>query len=62
MFDRIFTYALDLFEGDQEAAQQWLSTEIQALQGATPLEASKTEEGAREVENLIVRLEHGVFV
>ena len=60
-FARIFTCAVDLFKGDQEAARDWLSSDIPALKGATPLEASKTEEGAREVENLIVRLEHGVF-
>jgi putative toxin-antitoxin system antitoxin component (TIGR02293 family) len=58
---RIFTQAVDLFEGEREAAQHWLSRENRALKGDTPLEASKTEEGAREVENLIVRLEHGVF-
>ena len=61
-FARIFTYAVDLFDGDQEAAQHWLSSEIQALKGATPLEASKTEEGAREVEGLIFGLEHGAFI
>ena len=60
-FARIFAQALDLFEGDQEAAQDWLSSEVPALKGATPLEASKTEEGVREVEDLIVRLEQGVF-
>ena len=53
-FARIFTYAIDLFEGDQEAAQHWLSSENQALKGDSPLEVSKTEEGAREVESLIV--------
>ena len=61
-FARVFTYAVDLFDGDQEAAQHWLSSENQALKGATPLEASMTEEGAREVENLIVGLEHGAFI
>ena len=60
-FTRIFAQAVDLFEGDQEAAQDWLSSEISALKGATPREASKTEEGAREVESLIARLEQGVF-
>ena len=60
-FARIFTQAVDLFDGDQDAAQDWLSSEIPALKGATPLEISKTEEGAREVESLIARLEQGVF-
>ncbi len=60
-FARIFTHAVDLFEGDKQAAQTWLSSDNRALKGESPLEASRTEEGAREVENLIVRLEHGVF-
>ena len=32
-----------------------------ALGGATPLDFAKTEPGAREVENVLGRLEHGVF-
>lgn len=60
-FSRLFTLAYELFEGDQAAAQSWLTTENRALKGKTPLEASRTEIGAREVENLITRLERGVF-
>ncbi len=60
-FARIFTHAVNLFEGDKEAAQNWLSADNRALKDESPLGASRTEEGAREVENLIVRLEHGVF-
>ncbi len=58
---RIFTLAVNLFEGDISSAQNWLSISNRALGGESPLEASKTEEGSREVENLITRLEHGVF-
>jgi uncharacterized protein (DUF2384 family) len=36
-------------------------TAKKALENQTPLEYSRTELGAREVENLIGRLEHGVF-
>lgn len=60
-FSRLFGMAMDLFDGDRAAAQEWLSSPSRALKGMTPLEASKTEVGAREVEDLIVRLEHGVF-
>ena len=58
---RIFGRARDLFEGDLEAARRWAATPSPALGGATPLEFAGTEIGAREVENLIGRLEHGVF-
>ena len=60
-FSRLYTLAYELFEGDQAAAQRWLATVNQALKGKTPLEAGRTEVGAREVENLIMRLERGVF-
>jgi|SRR5579885_945555 len=58
----VFEQALDLFEGDRTRALNWLTTPKRALQNETPLQYSKTELGAREVESLIGRLEHGVFV
>ena len=58
---RIFEKAVDLFEGDPAAATAWLSTPRQALSDQTPLSYARTELGAREVENLMGRLEHGVF-
>jgi putative toxin-antitoxin system antitoxin component (TIGR02293 family) len=58
---RLFGSALELFEGDAAAARAWLSSAQQALGGAVPLAVAKTELGAREVEQLIGRLEHGVF-
>lgn len=57
----IFDMAVDLFEGDIVAARQWLQTPQAGLAGETPLEIASTEVGAREVENLIGRLEYGVF-
>ncbi len=60
-FSRIYTMAVDLFEGDSTSAQEWLSNANRALRGLSPLTASKTEIGSREVENLIIRLEQGVF-
>jgi len=59
---RVVDLALDLFEGDKKAAQSWLMLSNDALGGKTPIELSRTEVGAREVESLIHRLEHGVFV
>ena len=45
----------------QEAARRWLLTPQRALVGAIPLEIAKTEVGAREGEQIIGRLEQGVF-
>ena len=58
---RIFAHALQLFEGDREAAKEWLSRPQKALGELTPLSIARTEVGALEVERLIGRLEHGVF-
>ena len=57
----LFEQAVDLFEGDANAVRSWLETPNAALHGDTPLQLAETEIGAREVENLIGRLEHGVF-
>jgi len=58
---RIFGAALSLFEGDRDAALAWLEEPQLAFGGAIPLEIARTEVGAREVEDLAYRLEHGVF-
>ena len=58
---RLFQMAVDLFEGDIAAARIWVASSKKALGGKTPLEFARTEVGAREVENLIGRLEYGVY-
>jgi putative toxin-antitoxin system antitoxin component (TIGR02293 family) len=58
---RIFGRALELFEGDVEAARRWLATPQGALGGERPMVLAKTDLGAREVEALVERLEHGVL-
>ena len=57
---RIIDRALDLFAHDADAARRWLDTPRPALGGATPLDFARTDPGAREVEDLIGRLEHGI--
>jgi len=57
---RVFGKALELFEGDVQAARRWLAAPQKALGGERPLAAAGTDVGAREVENLIGRLEHGI--
>jgi putative toxin-antitoxin system antitoxin component (TIGR02293 family) len=56
-----FQRAASLFEGDSQRARTWLRRPVDALSGLTPLELTDSEVGAREVESLIGRLEHGVF-
>jgi putative toxin-antitoxin system antitoxin component (TIGR02293 family) len=57
----LYERAAELFDGDVVNARQWMSQPKKALGGESPLDYAATELGAREVENLIGRLEHGVF-
>ena len=56
----ISSKAKELFEGD-DYYKEWLGSSAIALGGSAPLDYLDTELGAEEVENLIGRLEHGVF-
>jgi putative toxin-antitoxin system antitoxin component (TIGR02293 family) len=60
-FARLFRLATELHDGDEDAARDWLGKPARALDGEAPLDRADTEAGAREVENLIGRLEHGVY-
>jgi putative toxin-antitoxin system antitoxin component (TIGR02293 family) len=46
---------------DEANARQWLNRPLKVLGGLTPLALSATEPGAREVEQVLGRLEQGVF-
>ncbi|NBB79975.1 MAG: DUF2384 domain-containing protein [Verrucomicrobia bacterium] len=60
-YARLFWKTVDLFDGDEAAARSWLASPAPALAGQTPLDFAETEIGAREVEDLIGRLEYGVY-
>ena len=57
---RLFTKALEVFE-DVDLARKWLKEDAYGLGDKSPLEYAATEIGAREVEDLLGRIEHGVF-
>lgn len=52
--------ATDVLE-DPVAVRRWMSQPKSALGGITPLRCCDTDVGAREVEALLGRIEHGVF-
>jgi putative toxin-antitoxin system antitoxin component (TIGR02293 family) len=56
----LYARAVEVFE-DQERATRWFSSRPKALGGKTPLEFMQTEPGARWVEDVLGRIEHGVF-
>ena len=59
-FARLMGKAIEVLESEEDA-RQWLSSAQFGLGGAVPLEYAETEVGAREVENLLGRIEHGVY-
>lgn len=59
-YARLLGQAVKVFDG-LEVARQWLNAPQFGLGGAVPLDYAKTEIGAREVENLLGRIEYGVY-
>ena len=42
-------------------SDHWLRSPNPSLEGKTPLEAAQTDQGYQEVEDVLVRIEHGVL-
>ena len=59
-FARLMGRALEVLESESNA-RQWLSSAQYGLGGEIPLQFAETEVGAREVEDLLTRIEHGVY-
>ena len=57
---RVFETARSLL-GSDPATAEWFKEPQVALAGSSPLALCDTEPGAREVERLIGRIEHGVY-
>lgn len=59
-FARLMGKAINVF-GSEDNAREWLNKAQFGLGGAVPLDYAETEIGAREVENLLGRIEYGVY-
>ena len=57
---RVFNRAVDVF-GSTDSAVSWLTRPLPALSGVRPLDYIDTDIGTIEVENVLGRIEHGVF-
>jgi putative toxin-antitoxin system antitoxin component (TIGR02293 family) len=58
--ERIASQAKRVF-GAPEKAWRWLREPKRALQGETPVAHLASEAGARDVEEMLARIEHGMF-
>ena len=59
-FARVLAQAQDTL-GSLEKAKSWLNLENQALGGVTPLSLLDTDLGAQAVQDILGRIEYGVF-
>ena len=59
-FQRLYLHAEAAFGGAEEA-RSWLGTPALAFHWETPLDYADTEIGAQAVEQLLGRIEHGIF-
>lgn len=59
-FARIIALAEDVFE-DKDEALEWLRGSQYGLGGRVPFDMLQTDAGAREVEELLVRIDYGVI-
>ena len=57
---RVFSRAVQVLES-VAGAIQWFKNPVQALGWATPLAYARTSVGLRELENILGRIEHGVY-
>ncbi|MEI7268840.1 MbcA/ParS/Xre antitoxin family protein [Pectobacterium versatile] len=53
--------AIELFEGDADMAEKWLSEPNRALEWKSPAEMLSSQSGIDEVLRLITQLQHGVY-
>lgn len=56
----LYTRAAEV-TGSDSLARQWMQTPREVFGGRTPFELAGSELGAREVEDLLLRIEYGVF-
>ena len=59
-FARLLSKAITVF-GRKDEANKWLNSPQFGLGGEVPLDFAKSEVGVREVENLLGRIEYGVY-
>lgn len=57
---RVILLAAGVLESEVNA-REWLNRPLRELGGKTPLQMTATEPGAREVERVLGRIDHGVF-
>ena len=58
--DEMMALAVKLF-GGREEAERWFASEVIALDHQIPSQLIQTQEGRQKVEDVLVRLDYGVY-
>ncbi len=56
----VMAHALDTF-GDEKRAKSWLTTPNPVLNDQEPVQLARTADGARRVEEVLTRIDYGLF-
>lgn len=59
--EQVLAECIELFEGDRDAAERWLSQPVRGFGYQTPNDLLSSEAGIEQLRTLIGQLEHGVF-
>lgn len=57
----VYGLMLEIWDGEEENARYFMQTKHLLLDNRSPFEASLSELGARQVEDILRRIEFGVF-
>ena len=57
----VLEYGLTVFNNEEEKFQRWLRKPVPALGNSYPLELLDDEEGLKQVEKVLHRIEYGVY-
>lgn len=58
-YRKLYKHALSFFAGNEEAATSWLHRSQSGLNNMRPVDHMKTVKGAKDVEDLLGRMEYG---
>jgi len=59
--EEVVALASELYDGDLNNAVQWLLSPIRALSGDAPVDRLHSEQGRKDIINIIGRIDHGIF-
>ncbi|MBO0953221.1 antitoxin Xre/MbcA/ParS toxin-binding domain-containing protein [Fibrella forsythiae] len=61
LLGNIIQHGLRIYDGQEDALRDWLRYPLSELDGRTPLQALTTIVGFTQVDDILGRIEHGIF-